>query len=83
MRYAMYPSAGPGSTAREEISSQRLARIIADLPALVTADGRLSLHLPGCLSPAAPCLLFRLKRLGFSSCRATITPSGLTLTAIR
>ena len=32
---------------------------------------------------AAPFLLFRLKRLGFSNCRIIVTPEGLHVTAER
>ncbi|HEY6838674.1 MAG TPA: hypothetical protein VI389_08030 [Geobacteraceae bacterium] len=56
---------------------------LADFSRSVGSDGILSLFFPGCRAPAAPFLLFRLKRSGFSGCRAVTTPAGLTLTAFR
>ena len=43
----------------------------------------LALFFTGCLMPAAPFLLFRLKRAGFSRCRITVLPDGLALNAFR
>ena len=66
-----------------EIAPEAISYVIANLPAMVRRDGTLELNFSGCLAPAAPCLLFRLKRLGFSTCRATISTGGLLLSAIR
>lgn len=43
----------------------------------------LHLHFPLAFGIAAPFLLFRLKRLGFSNCRVVASPDGLTVTADR
>jgi hypothetical protein len=64
-------------------SLPQLRSCLSNLAAQAAADGNLSIHFPGCLAAAAPFLLFRLKRTGFSACRAVVTSSGLTLTARR
>lgn len=56
---------------------------LADLRQSLDHEGRLALFFPGCLAAAAPFLLFRLKRTGFSRCRVKITDKGLFLTACR
>ena len=71
------------STLPTEVSSQALRWALADLSQHVRTDGTLALFFPGCLAPAAPFLLFHLKRRGFSSCRATTAPGGLLLAATR
>ena len=68
---------------RLEVTPQTLPFLLADLSRSMDSTGALRLFLPGCLAPAAPCLLFRLKRSGYSACRAIITPDGLLLTASR
>jgi hypothetical protein len=47
------------------------------------ATGCISLFFPGALPLAAPFLLFRLKRQGFSTCRAIAGRDGILLTASR
>jgi len=49
----------------------------------VDRQGEMKLLFPGCLAFAAPALLFRLKRIGFSNCRALMTGEGLLLCATR
>jgi hypothetical protein len=56
---------------------------IADFDRAVGRHGELALFFPGCLAVAAPFLLFRLKRTGFSNCSALTTREGLFLTATR
>ena len=56
---------------------------LANLGRVVGADGKLSLFFPGCRAPAAPFVLYRLKREGFSGCTATVTPDGLLVKAAR
>ncbi|HEY6872996.1 MAG TPA: hypothetical protein VI298_09765 [Geobacteraceae bacterium] len=60
-----------------------IASYLADLGRTVNADGSLKLFFPGCLALAAPALLFRLKREGYSNCRATATTDGLLVDATR
>lgn len=55
----------------------------ADFNGAVDESGRLRLFFPDCFFPAAIFLLFRLKRQGFSDCRATLTDGGILLTAAR
>jgi hypothetical protein len=56
---------------------------LADLNRAINPQGELRLLFHGCLAMAAPVLLFRLKREGFSNCRALMMDEGLLLTAIR
>ncbi|WP_298270200.1 hypothetical protein [Geobacter sp.] len=51
--------------------------------ALVDGEGELSLFFIGAPALAAPFFLFRLKRLGFSRCRAAVRHGGIALTARR
>ena len=90
IRYSLLPPRRQGTSGAGSfpdnipaVAPQMLPLLFADLTSAVTGTGTLRLFFPGCLAPAAPCLLFRLKRSGFSACRATMTPEGLLLTAIR
>lgn len=47
------------------------------------AGGTRRLFFPYCMPIAAPFILFRLKRSGFSGCRVTVTDGGLLVTASR
>jgi hypothetical protein len=49
----------------------------------VCPDGLLKIFFPGVFPLAAPFLLYRLKRTGFSGCRVTVTDGGLLVTARR
>jgi hypothetical protein len=55
----------------------------ADLERATGPDGTLTLRMPRCAAPAAPFVLFRLKRSGFSDCRAIATKEGLLVEARR
>ncbi len=55
----------------------------AVLERLVGKEGKLALFIPGCLALAAPFVLFRLKRQGYSGCRVTSTGEGLFVDASR
>ncbi len=74
------PSAPPEFT---PVVPADIPLILADPGQAVTSGGELSLFFPGCPALAAPFLLFRLKRLGFSRCRARVLPDGLALIAKR
>ncbi|WP_243372903.1 hypothetical protein [Geotalea sp. SG265] len=54
---------------------------LGDLRALVDGKLHLRLFIKECLAPAAPFLLFRLKRQGFSRCRAEAAREGIYLSA--
>jgi hypothetical protein len=56
---------------------------LADLNRAINGEGELNLSFPGCFAWAAPFLLFRLKRNGFSNGRVVSTAEGLLLTATR
>jgi hypothetical protein len=51
--------------------------------ASVGPDGFLRIFFPCVFPLAAPFLLYRLKRTGFSGCRVTVTDGGLLVTARR
>ena len=55
----------------------------ADFNRALLAGRRLSLFFPATASPAAPFILFRLKRSGFSNCLVIADRSGLTVFADR
>ena len=44
---------------------------------LINSQGELRLFFPDCLAIAAPLLLFRLKREGFSCCLVQVADHGL------
>ncbi len=56
---------------------------LGDMNRGITSRGELRLLIPGCFALAAPFLLFRLKREGFSNSRAQATGEGLFLSATR
>lgn len=52
-------------------------RIRGGMGRLLDSRGELRLYFPGCLAIAAPVILFRLKREGFSRCSVEASPQGL------
>jgi hypothetical protein len=92
--YALFPprpgNAGYNRKAAAEPSSEDIAVsgdnvrfYLADLNRAINPQGELRLLFPGCLALAAPLLLFRLKREGFSNGRALMTAEGVFLSALR
>lgn len=71
------------------ISPHDIARVtepvllLSNLTATIDPAGRLSLTLPGCHPLAAPFILFRLKREGYSDARVVHENGGLTIRARR
>jgi hypothetical protein len=65
------------------VPPKKISWYLANLGPVVGADGRLALFFPGCRAPAAPFVLYRLKREGYSGCTATATPDGLLVNAAR
>jgi len=77
-------STGTGdSTNPYTINADEIAAAIADMGRFTDSDGSLAILFRDALSIAAPFLLFRLKRTGFSACRIMKVPEGLLLTAKR
>jgi hypothetical protein len=81
-----------GQTAVEETLSQHhhiastkkeIRFYLGELSRGVDRHGEMKLLFPGCHLFAAPALLFRLKRSGFSNCRALMTREGLLICATR
>ncbi len=70
----------PGYT---PVPREAIPACLAALDREVGTDGKLALFFPNCAVAAAPFLLFRLKREGYSDCRATSTGTGLSLDASR
>jgi len=56
---------------------------LADINRAADQQGEITLFFPGCFAFAAPSLLFRLKRSGFSNCRISMMGEGLLLSATR
>lgn len=75
-RTAVVPRPSPGTTT---ILPLAFAAVLADLDAVLRPDNSLDLLFAGALAPAAPFLLFRLKRTGFSACTAMVTAEGIRL----
>lgn len=65
------------------IPPEEITPYLSDLRRAVGKEGRLALFFPGCRALAAPFVLFRLKREGYSNCRAAATPEGLLVEATR
>jgi len=65
------------------VAAAELPWLFANLHGNLDDAGNLALLFPGALPLTAPFLLFRLKRLGYSACRATVDGNGLILTASR
>jgi hypothetical protein len=71
---------------KPEINSQESIKIpsyLSDLGYAANQGGTKSLFYPHGMPAAAPFILFRLKRCGFSGCRVTVTKGGLLVTASR
>ena len=94
MRYALFPprpetgrigSESPAASAPEysATSADDIRFYLADPDRAVNGRKELRLMFPGCFALAAPPLLFRLKRRGFSNGRAEISTEGLFLYASR
>jgi len=75
-----FPCAG-GSLIR--IPPEAFAALLPAVDSCLRPDGRLELLFEAVLAPAAPFLLYHLKRNGFSGCQAVIVPEGIILTARR
>lgn len=74
---------GPAPTGPIRLRSCDLPVYLADFNRAIDRQGRLTILFPGCLVVAAPFLLYRLKRAGFSACRAVASAEGVLLTASR
>jgi hypothetical protein len=79
MRWALFPGAEPGTSPPEFGGVLRCAprQIRGGMGRLLNSRGELRLFFPGCLAIAAPLVLFRLKREGFSRCSVEASDQGL------
>lgn len=77
--YALLPSAGGGAepTASGEVRGCEPWQMRGGMGRFLDAGGELRLFFPDCLSIAAPFILFRLKREGFSRCSVRASDRGL------
>ncbi|QSV46518.1 hypothetical protein [Geobacter benzoatilyticus] len=73
----------PGPQGFSPVEPGDIPGILADPSRAVNDDGVLALFFSGCPAAAAPFLLFRLKRMGYSRCCVQVVPGGLTLAARR
>lgn len=78
MFYALLPPAG-GDAANGTAEVQRCEprQIRGGTTRPLNSQGELRLFFPGCLAIAAPFVLFRLKREGFSRCSVQASSEGL------
>ncbi len=67
----------------QSIVPDHIQYFMANPDCAVNGNGELTLFFPDCISLAAPFLLMRLKRTGFSRCQAVIECGGIVLTARR
>lgn len=65
------------------VSLKDIPWYLANIGRVVGVDGKLALFFAGCRAPAAPFVLYRLKREGYSGCTATATTDGLLVEATR
>lgn len=72
-----------GSPPPYTIKAEEIAAAIAHMNSFAGSDGMLAILFIDALALSAPFLLFRMKRTGFSSCRAMRVPEGLLVTARR
>lgn len=80
MLYAALPKGGTAAQAPPEAGAVRLCaprQIRGGMDRLVDDRGELRLFFPDCRAPAAPFILFRLKREGFSRCSVQVSNRGL------
>ena len=88
--FALLPTAQAGTTSSEDNAWKDESfpdhngalrctprRIRGGLGRLLDSRGELRLFFPCCLAIAAPVLLFRLKREGFSRCSVAVVDQGL------
>ena len=95
MLYALLPAPGRGATPLEadatEMGNLREDGVLRCAPRqvwggvgrLLDSRGELRMFFPHCLAVAAPVLLFRLKREGFSRCSVEASPEGLLVRGSR
>lgn len=75
-------TAKPAVSAPPEVEGARCCtprQIRGGVDRLLNSQGELRLFFPDCLAIAAPVLLFRLKREGFSRCSVEASEQGLLL----
>lgn len=79
MLYTLLPPTGGAAAPPEPGGVTRCTprQIRGGMGRYLDARGELRLFLPGCMAIAAPFVLFRLKREGFSSCIAKASDQGL------
>lgn len=78
---APLPSAGSGPP--YGVTGDQIPAALAHMDRFTGSDGTLAIIFRDAHFLAAPFLLFRLKRSGFSACRVARVPEGLLLTARR
>ncbi len=90
IRYSISPPKGgeqlffpPENGSTTVIPPAAFSAAIPDLNSLLRPDGTLELMFEEAQHAAAPFLLSRLKRNGFSNCRAIVNSQGILVTALR
>lgn len=77
------PIPQPDRSGTNVIPPESLADSLAGIGRLANGSGDIDIYLLHCPALAAPFILFRLKRTGFSRCRARADQGGLHLIAAR
>lgn len=73
----------PSSSGLITVPPDAFAATVRQLDKYLRPDGTLELLFEAVLAPAAPFLLYHLKRNGFSGCRVVAVAEGILLTARR
>lgn len=83
--YALLPPTGGAASPTKPGEVQRCTprQIRGGMGRFLDSKGELRLLLPNCLAIAAPVVLFRLKREGFSGCFVQASEQGLYVEARR
>lgn len=76
--HALFPTVTTGS-----LREQKNPLFHPDQECIAGPDGTTGFFIDNVLPLAAPFILFRLKRSGFSGCRVTVQEGGLLVKAIR
>lgn len=82
--FALFPATGKaGAQLRADGTGNCSPRDIGDIGRFVDGRGELRVFFPECLPSAAPFILFRLKRQGYSRCTVEVSSGGLVVAGRR
>lgn len=77
------PVGATGQFPARAVAPEEVGPVLANLHCLLKPDLSLEIFFPACHRAAAPFVLFRLKREGYSRCTAVASAEGLLVRAVR